>query len=72
MVSVRPIQKSNDWMMKFEVLMMADIAVAVHVAEITMILLIRFIFHLAVRLFNPGKLRESCKILLPGYSENSD
>ena len=36
MVSVRPIQKSNDWMMKFEVLMMADIAVAVHVAEITM------------------------------------
>jgi len=31
-------------MMKFEVLMMADIAVAVHVAEITMILLIRFIF----------------------------
>ena len=52
MVSVRPIQKSNDWMMKFEVLMMADIAVAVHVAEIIRILLIRFIFYQAVRLFN--------------------
>ena len=55
MVSVRPIQKSNDWMMKFEVLMMADIAVAVHIAEITMILFIRFIFHQAARLFNYGK-----------------
>ena len=52
MVSVRPIQKSNDWMMKFEVLMMADIAVAVHVAEIIRILFIGFIFHQAVRLFN--------------------
>ena len=38
---VRPIQKSNDWMMKFEVLMMDDIAVAVHVAEITITRLIR-------------------------------
>ena len=51
MVSVRPIQKSNDWMMKFEVLMMADIAVVVHVAEITIILFIRFIFHQAVRFY---------------------
>ena len=52
MVSVRPIQKSNDWMMKFEVLMMADIAVAVHVAKITIMLLIRFLFYQAVRLFD--------------------
>ena len=51
MVSVRPIQKSNDWMMKFEVLMMADIAVVVHVAEITMILFIRFLFCKGVRSF---------------------
>ena len=54
MVSVSPIQKSNDWMMKFEVLMMADIAVAVHVAEITKILLIRLSFYQAV-LYNYGK-----------------
>ena len=46
---VRPIQKSNDWMMKFEVLMMADIAVAVHVAKITIMLLIRFLFYQAVK-----------------------
>ena len=65
MVSVRPIQKSNDWMMKFEVLMMADIAVAVHVAEITMILFIRFLFCQGViQLWN---IRTSRMIWLPDY-----